>query len=209
MNAKSLIGFLWFYFFISIVIISALSFHVSDVKKDLLDTRNKIDALEQRNQSLSYNLTKTRDSLEVATSQDILWLSRILYSETGKPLEMYYIAHIVKNRVETCYNGECSYKGVALDPYEFSAFNRGRDTRYYLMDLKRKNAYNPAKWAASKQIALDVYMSNYDPTNGATHFFAQVGMPNHSFPNWAYHGEEVELPNNINENRLRIYKNVR
>ncbi len=209
MNAKSLTGFLWFYFFISIVIISALLFHVSDVKNTLSDTKDKVDALEQRNQSLSYNLTKTRDSLKIATSQDILWLSRILYSETGKPLEMYYIAHVVRNRVETCYNGECSYKGVALDPYEFSAFNRGRDTRYYLMDLKRENAYNPAKWAASKQIALDVYMSNYDPTNGATHFFAQVGMPNHSFPNWAYHGEEVELPNNINENRLRIYKNVR
>jgi len=87
MNAKSLTGFLWFYFFISIVIMSALSFHVSDVMKDLLDTRNKIDALEQRNQSLSYNLTKTRDSLKIATSQDILWLSRILYSETGKPLK--------------------------------------------------------------------------------------------------------------------------
>jgi len=96
MNAKSLTGFLWFYFFISIVIISALSFHVSDVKNTLSDTKDKVDALEQRNQSLSYNLTKTRDSLEVATSQDILWLSRILYSETGKPLEMYYIAHVVK-----------------------------------------------------------------------------------------------------------------
>jgi len=170
---------------------------------------SKVGKLESSNHAISSQLESTQDSLDVATSKDILWLSRVLYSETDKPLEMYYIAHIVKNRVETCYNGECSYKGVALDPYEFSAFNRGRDTRYYLMDLKRKNAYNPAKWAASKQIALDVYMSNYDPTNGATHFFAQVGMPNHSFPNWAYHGEEVELPNNINENRLRIYKNVR
>jgi len=200
-------GFLWFYFFTSLICISALLMFNSQKSSTISDLKDVNQNLEYKNTYLSERLSQTKDSLKYATSEDVLWLSRILYTETGKPLEMYYIAHVVKNRVETCYNGECSYKRVALDPYEFSAFNPDRELRWYYAKMNRDNVYNPGKWAAAKQVALDVYMSPYDPTQGGTHFFSQVGMPNGEFPHWAYHGEEIEL-STVSEKRLRIYKNV-
>jgi len=178
-------------------------------KQKIENLSDRVEKLERTNHAISSKLKSTQDSLDAATSKDILWLSRVLYSETDKPLEMYYIAHVVKNRVETCYRGECSYKEVALDPYEFSAFNPNRASRYYLMDLDDSNAKDPGRWAASKQIALNTYLDNHDPTNGGTHFFAQISMRNHGFPDWAYHGDQVILANNVQEERLRVYKNVR
>lgn len=206
---KPLQGFLWFFFFISIIAFSGFSVHYSNVQENIAQLKEKKSQLERSNQAISSKLEATQDSLTAATSEDVLWLSRVLYSETRKPLEMYYIAHVVKNRVETCYRGECSYKEVALDPYEFSAFNPNRKSRYYLMQLNSNNARDPARWAAAKQIALNTYLDNHDPTNGGTHFFAQVSMRNYGYPDWAYHGDQVTLANNIDEQRLRVYRNVR
>lgn len=194
--------------FLSVIGAIGIYNYSNQKSKKIASLESKVEELEHTNHVTSSKLKSTQDSLDAATSKDILWLSRVLYSETDKPLEMYYIAHVVKNRVETCYRGECIYKEVVLDPYEFSAFNKNRESRDYLMRLNDSNVRDPGRWAAAKQIALNTYLDNHDPTNGGTHFFAEVSMPNHNFPDWSYHGERVRIANNIQENRLRIYKNV-
>lgn len=208
-NSRPILGFLWFSFFIGLIALSGLIMSHSYQNQKIAELKERNQQLERTNHVTSSKLESTRDSLDAATSRDVLWLSRILYTETEKPLEMYYIAHVVKNRVETCYNGNCNYRTVALDPYEFSAFNPNRPLRDYYIQATKSSVLDPGRWAASKQIALSVYLDNHDPTGGATHFFAQVSMKNNSFPDWAYHGDQVTLANNVNENRLRVYKNVR
>jgi len=203
---QRLICFIGFCFLCSTIGLGHMLYHKSQKVENLSE---RVENLERTNHVISSKLESTQDSLNAATSRDILWLSRVLYSETDKPLEMYYIAHVVKNRVETCYRGECSYKEVTLDPYEFSAFNPNRSSRYYLIHLDDSNVRDPGRWAAAKQIALNTYLDDHDPTNGGTHFFAQVSMRNHEFPDWAYHGDQVALANNVQEERLRVYKNVR
>lgn len=209
MSSKAIEGFLWFYFFTSVILISSLLMFDSQKSNKISELKKDNSKLEYKNSHLSETLSKTKDSLKYATSEDVLWLSRVLYSETDKPVEMYYIAHIVKNRVETCYHGECSYKNVVLDPYEFSGFNPNRSGRELLMKVNRHRTNDPGRWAAAKQIALNTYLDNHDPTNGSTHFFAQVSMKNYGFPNWAYHGDQVKLASNVKEERLRVYKNVK
>lgn len=190
---------------LSFLVIS-MEVRYQDNSQKIAELQKKNERLERSNQAISSKLKETQDSLKYATSQDVLWLSRVLYSETDKPVEMYYIAHIVKNRVETCYAGKCSYKEVVLDPYEFSAFNKYNSGREMLMRNNRHSTKDPARWAAAKQIALDVYMDNHFD---ATHFFAQVSMPYGKFPHWAKYGERVPLASNIQDKRLRAYRNIR
>lgn len=206
---KSLLGFLWFFFFITVISAFGLWEYHTHRSSKIASLEQENQQLENTNHVISSKLEATQDSLNIALSRDVLWLSRVTYSETRKPLEMYYISHVVKNRVETCYNGKCSYKEVALDPYEFSAFNPNRPLRTYYKNVDRYSTGDPGGWAAAKQVAFKTYMRNYDPTNGGTHFFAQISMKNHRFPDWAHYGERVTLANNVDKNRLRVYKNVR
>lgn len=204
-TSKSLLGFLWIWFFVTLIGgLVLLEYHSQRSEKIA-----KMNDIKNSNQVLKSKLKNTQDSLDIALSRDVLWLTRVTYSETRKPLEMYYISHVVKNRVETCYNGECSYKDVALDPYEFSAFNPNRPLRSYYKSVDRYSTADPGGWAAAKQIAFKTYMDNHDPTDGGTHFFAQQSMVNNEFPDWAYYGDQVKLANNVDENRLRVYRNVK
>ncbi len=202
---KSLIGGLFFILSFLIPLVFVAQVHIKNQQEKIIKLQERNKQLQSANHSLSHTLRNTKDSLDAALSRDVMWLSRVLYTETNRPLEMYYVAHVVKNRVETCYRGECTYKNVVLDPYQFSAFNPNRNSRWHYMNLNDQTAKDLGAWIAAKQVALDVYMEDRDPTNGATYFFSQVSMPDHRFPHWAHSRQQVDIPV-VNEFRFRFYK---
>src|SRR3990167_5555288 len=57
---------------------------------------------------------------ESREAKDILWLARILYSESKVREEQIIIAWVVRNRVESGFRGAQSYKDVAISPAQFS-----------------------------------------------------------------------------------------
>jgi spore germination cell wall hydrolase CwlJ-like protein len=204
---KSLIGGLFFFLSLLISLGFGAETYIQNQQEKITKLQKENRRLQSANHSLSHNLATTKDSLNAALSRDVMWLSRVLYTETHKPLEMYYVAHVVKNRVQTCYRGECTYKEVVLDPYQFSAFNPNRSSRWHYMNLSDQTAGDLGAWIAAKQVALDVYMEDQDPTNGATYFFSQVSMPNHRFPHWASSRQQVSVPV-VDEFRFRFYKRM-
>ena len=206
MSKEALMGFFVLALFFCIVTISYL-LSVQKSNDDIIKQQHlTIQNIEQEKESIVDTLSTVRDSLDNSLSRDVLWLTRAIYSETDRPLEMYYVAHVIKNRVETCYRGQCTYKDVILDPYQFSAFNNNNQ---YYRNVNKSNARRLGPWIAAKQVALDVYMEDIDPTQGSTHFFSQVSMVDNSFPHWAYSGEQIIVNNTIEEERFRFYKNVR
>ena len=204
---KEFIGFVFFFVFTFLI---PASFVVPQI---LVDQSNRISELEEKttnlqsaNHSLTYKLSATEDSLHVALSRDVMWLTRVNYSETNNPLEMYYVAHVVKNRVEECYRGNCTYKDVALDPYQFSAFNYGNS---YYRTVTLTNASRPLDFIEAKQTAFHAYMDDYDPTKGSKWFFSQVSMPNHRYPHWAINEGQVNVNKYINDYRFRFYNKIK
>ena len=109
---------------------------------------------------------------------ETLWLARVMYSETKRIEEQELVGWVVRNRVETAYRGEKTYKGVALDPYQFSAFNpRSRKQRYYSnlsVDSKARG------W--QKTLALAYHVRHADGEHRpfplkTRHFYSERSMP--------------------------------
>lgn len=204
---KEFIGFVFFVLFTFVI---PSLFVVPNMVIDQMTTIDKLEKkntrLKSANHSLSHKLSATQDSLNVALSRDVMWLTRVNYSETDQALEMYYVAHVVKNRVEDCYRGHCSYKGVITDPWQFSAFNYNNQ---YYRNLTLETARNPLQFIKAKQTAFHAYMDTHDPTSGSKWFFSQISMRNHRFPYWAITDGQVTVNNHIDDWRFRFYNKVR
>lgn len=204
---KKFIGFV--FFFVFTFLIPAL-FVVPKVIINQLNTISKLKKkttnLQSTNHSLTHKLSVTEDSLNAALHRDVMWLTRVNYSETDDPLEMYYVAHVVKNRVEDCYNRQCTYKDVVLDPYQFSAFNY--ENQYY-RTVTLDNASRPLDFIEAKQTAFHAYMDNHDPIKGSKWFFSQVSMPNYRYPYWAINDGQVRVNKYISDWRFRFYNKTK
>ncbi len=123
------------------------------------------------------------ESLAGAERDEILWLARILYSETKIPKEMNLVAWVVRNRVESSYKGS-TYEEVAKSRYQFSGLN-SFDRQYKKninMSYKDKN---PA-WKKALDIANEVYYADSSKNpfpSSVKHFYSPVSM--YGKPNWA------------------------
>jgi hypothetical protein len=147
---------------------------------------------------------------QVGTST--LWLARCIYSETKRPREQELVAWVVRNRVETGYRGNDSYRAVVLDPYQFSAFNPGSRKRSFYTRLDASSQEDG--WQRALLIAHQVKSapaSRRPFSKGTRHFFSERSMAGGRQPNWAARGEKVkpERHENIGEDRFRFYENVR
>ncbi|PSQ98554.1 MAG: hypothetical protein BRD48_06930 [Bacteroidetes bacterium QS_9_68_14] len=143
---------------------------------------------------------------------ETLWLARCIYSETKRPEEQEFVAWVVRNRVETGYRGNDSYREVVLDPYQFSAFNPGSRKRSYFMSLDASSQEDG--WRRALRIAHQVKTApaGSRPFSKATrHFFSERSMTGRRSPNWSAHGEKVtpEGGKNLAEDRFRFYEDVR
>ncbi len=144
-------------------------------------------------------------------SDATLWLARCIYSETKVPHEQELVAWVVRNRVETDFRGRSTYKGVVLDPYQFSAFNPNAPKRSFYTHLTPETQL--PGWQQALAIAHYVRRADpaYRPFSIKTrHFFSEISMPNNQFPYWVQQREHVSPGWNytVDQRRFRFYAKV-
>ena len=147
------------------------------------------------------------DQIETET----LWLARCIYSESKQPREQELIAWVIRNRVETNYRGNHTYRETVLDPYQFSAFNPGNPKRGYFTGL---NAHSDAEgW--ERALAIAEHVRNADESQrpfarGTRHFYSERSMAGGRQPNWARGERPVrpDRPYEIDAERFRFYSDV-
>src|SRR3989338_6592498 len=91
-------------------------------------------------------------------AQDVLWLARILYSESKVREEQIIVAWVVRNRVESGYRGAESYKDVALSPAQFSGL-WPVDSQYKLNISRNYKTKGDKAWDQAMAIAQAVYLA--------------------------------------------------
>ncbi len=141
---------------------------------------------------------------------DVLWLARCIYSETKRAEEQELVAWVVRNRVETEYRGQGTYRGVVLDPYQFSAFNPGSRKRRLFMGLTPSSTAQG--WQSALRVAHEVYYTGGDarPFPAETrHFYSEQSMRGRSQPAWAAGETPVRAAGfSIDPRRLRFYTEI-
>ena len=142
--------------------------------------------------------------------QDVLWLARCIYSETKQPHEQELVAWVVRNRVETAYRGNRTYKEAVLDPWQFSAFNPGNPRRHYYLSLKRTS--RPRGWQRALEIAESVVLAEEDVRpfeETVQHFYSERSMRRGRKPAWAHGRQPVRVADRkVDPRRFRFYAGV-
>ena len=146
-------------------------------------------------------------------SDDVLWLARCIYSETKRPEEEELVAWVIRNRVETGYRGQHTYRSVVLDPFQFSAFIPGSTKRRLYTSL---DASSPSQgWQRALKIAHSVY---YAPGRErpfpvqTRHFYSARSMAGGATPDWARGKTPVRLTGTngvrIDPRRFKFYASI-
>jgi len=137
---------------------------------------------------------------------EILWLARVVYSETKNPAEMEKIAWVVRNRVESRRWGS-SYKKVVLSPNQFSGFS-SRDPQYYTNIKLDCNTNNPL-WQKALVIAKKVYNAERKDRvlkNSVQHFYSPDVATS---PFWAEDEEPALITyNDTGKQTFRFYAGI-
>jgi hypothetical protein len=140
-------------------------------------------------------------------SNEILWLARVLYSETKRADEQRIIAWVVRNRLEIGTWGN-SYQRVALSSHQFSGLNSF--DRNYAHNISRDFTSTEPAWKMAVEIAKDVY---YAPASerpigtSVTHFYSPNVV---SAPAWAQGKIPVhESTDGTDFVRFAFFENIR
>lgn len=154
--------------------------------------------------------TASRSSQPIAgddVNEGLLWLARCIYSETKRPVEQLLVAWVVRNRVETQYRGNTSYRDVVLAPYQFSAFNPDAPSRTFYTNLT-VSARGP-EWDQALRIARYVMQAppSARPFSIMTrHFYSPRSMTDANPPNWAQNYRALRVEGHmIDVERFRFY----
>lgn len=188
---------------LSLVLVIALTFaSTSALQRSALDQASVVGT------PVSLGEIVVEAEREVIEPEQVLWLARVIYSETKRPHEQELVAWVVRNRVETSYRGGESYREVALDPYQFSAFNPGSSKRSYYSSLNRQSKAPGFQRALSIAERVAMAPPSERPFSEMTrHFFSRRSMVGGSTPNWAVNQKPVQLAN-VEPERFRFYANV-
>jgi len=149
------------------------------------------------------------DFASAAVTDDVLWLARVIYSETKEPHEQELVAWVVRNRVETAYRGANTYKGVVLDPWQFSAFNSNSPKRKHYSSLKEGS--QERGWATAVEIAKQVVNAPADERPFAVqtrHFYSERSMVGRKAPAWANGQRPVSLDRPVDPRRFRFFSGI-
>jgi hypothetical protein len=188
------------------LLLLSLTFLFASVDRDTLaETLPAVDAVPL-NQEAS---VATPEFASEAIKEDVLWLARVIYSETKRPDEQELVAWVVRNRVETDYRGRSTYKDVVLDPWQFSAFNRNAPKRRHYVSLQPES--RARGWQTAMMIAHDVLNAPaYErPFSVKTrHFYSEISMVGRRAPAWARGKRPVSLDRNIDPRRFRFYAEI-
>ena len=177
---------------------------------------NGSDSTAFKRLSAAYASTSSRSTESPvpppAVEDATLWLARAIYSETKLPHEQELVAWVVRNRVETAYRGNSTYREVVLDPYQFSAFNPGSSKRSFLKQLRPDtplDGWQQALWVAR-------YVRHADPVFRpfpveTRHFYSERSMEKRRAPYWAEGSRFVPHEARqyaVDEYRFRFFKRV-
>lgn len=195
------------------------------VEARLVEARQAERVADAAVQRLSAVITQ-RDSLQRVADlrhPDTLWLARVIMSESDRGSEQRLVAWVVRNRVQAEFRGYASYRGVALDRKQFSAFNRSSPLREYYMTLNTSDADTSSargrRWTRALEIANDVRKAPESarpqvrvsadslgrmPDN-TLYFYSQISMPEYGHAPWAHQFERVEIPD-VDTFRFRFFK---
>jgi len=141
-----------------------------------------------------------------------VWLARAIYSETKLPHEQELVAWVIRNRVETTYRGQSTYRGVVLDPYQFSAFNPGAERRSFHARLGPEAPL--PRWREALWVARYVRHAKevYRPFSVETrHFYSERSMQGPLAPGWADRAGVVAPDGSwyvVDSRRFRFFKQV-
>jgi len=134
------------------------------------------------------------EGLSNAEEREVLWATRAVLSETNNPREMLLIANVIRNRVDLGYRGRETAKEVILDPYQFSAFNPGREMRWRYINMEPKHVsserWEEAWTAARYAMTAPREVLPFD-NPCVNHFVHPGGLA--GTPNWMYEMEQVRL----------------
>lgn len=124
---------------------------------------------------------------------EILWLARVIFSETKDEEEMNLVGWVVRNRVEAEYRGS-TYEEVALSAHQFSGLNSS-DAQYHI-NINMGYESTNEKWLKALEIAENIYFADGDErpfAQDVKHFYSPVSVA--KTPEWALYGElDYEIP---------------
>ncbi|MFO8099192.1 MAG: cell wall hydrolase [Salinibacter sp.] len=143
--------------------------------------------------------------------ESTLWLARAIYSETKLPHEQELVAWVIRNRVETQYRSNRTYREVVLDPYQFSAFNPNSPKRSFYRSLDPELPLS--MWQQALWIAYYVRHADpaYRPFSVETrHFFSERSMRGRRMPMWANQHQYVspDWTYRVDQRRFRFYEEI-
>lgn len=141
--------------------------------------------------------------------REILWLARIMYSETKRAEEQELIGWVVRNRVDTGYTGR-TYEDVAKHSAQFSGLHPY--DRRYEHNISRWYSSGGESWETALELAKEVYFADESERPLALttrHFYSPHAVSR--TPAWARDQEAVQLIKDPKTNQVRfaLYDKVR
>lgn len=141
--------------------------------------------------------------------KDVLWLARVVYSETKYVHEQEKVAWVVRNRVETEYQGS-TYKEVALAGKQFSGLNDFDPHYERNISMSYDSLGTDINWDEAVEVARFVYNApdHYRPFDKSVrHFYSPVAMEVRPF--WAEGEEPIHIiKKDYDEIRFAFYDNI-
>jgi len=193
-------------FLAAVIIIGYSGYRITQLESEVQQKQERIHKMQGHLDSQQHRIRQLKDRLDRMQQRlhkSIRWTTRAIVSETTRPREMRVIAEIIRNRVESGWRGHQTYKGVILDPYQFSAFNPGRGTPSVYRAMTRENTPFPSIWREARGIAEKVLKAKREDlltTRRVLHFHHRQVTPK-----WAYRLERVE----VGGRRLLAYRHPR
>jgi len=135
---------------------------------------------------MSVKETEPIAKLSTIDRSEILWLARVIFSETKNEEEMNLIGWVVRNRVEAGYRGG-TYKQVAQSKHQFSGLNP-KDPQY---DININMGYGSTneKWIKALRVAEKIYFADETKrpfSKDVLHFYSPISVKEK--PKWTIDG---------------------
>jgi len=126
------------------------------------------------------------DAEQEKVNEKALWMARVMMSEDKRDEPWLMIASIVVNRQETKYRGRTTVYGVIHDPYQFSAVNTSKWTRYKNLNPDNGNELFDRAYELAKRVIVLGVPEKYE---GVTHAYypetmAKVYGYSKDYPVW-------------------------
>ena len=143
-------------------------------------------------------------SIPTRDKEEILWLSRAIYSETKNESEMRLIAWVIRNRVENAYWSDTTYKQVVTRKNQFSGLN-SYDAQYaHNISLEYTDTYTI--WRKALDVATEIYYADESTRpfdKNVQHFYSPHVV---TTPDWA---DKDKHAFSTHSNTFAFYENVK